>query len=238
MKKIFVLILLSMIVLPSGYAQKSTNKKGVAKFKKQNNKSKKKTKLRAKVKKQFKPRNDFAFGIGNLSQFINKIQDDDSGGKRFLDIEPVFLFYDNYFFKEKFIISTDLGFTIPKSGRDENIRRFTFYTNLLLGYPLYFQKHQKLILKGGLGLYFTKLSADGGSQSLGNGTDTIDFPLPNGSSTSQNLVTVLGTEYYFGRDFSLRFDTLTYNLGDSEARAFSLFLSANYHFKVKKWFKF
>lgn len=170
------------------------------------------------------PLKDASFGIGNLSQFIGRIQTDDSGGHNSLEFAPIFGAEARVDLSNRWSIAPEFVVGLPRKGRDENIKKLTYWVSSSLGYSI-----GDYILQAGLGLHMNRVWADGGTQELPNGTSTDSFPMPQGSATATNLTAHLGLRYYFLADWSAKTQVHFYNPLDQDQRAVSLLLMVNYH---------
>lgn len=196
MKKIKYLTLLLFITTPLFAATKSSNPKG-----------------------------DLSFSLGNLCEYVGKIQTNGDGDTNTCSFLPSFAgSYDIYVTKE-FAISPQIGATLPKSGRDENIKRMTIFTLLNMKY-----KTPYINLIAGTGLYFTRIWGPGGEEDLNNGNSSDSFPLPKDPVYSRNLIVNLGAGYDFNQDWSAELYTYIFNALESEDRAFSVGATVTYHF--------
>ncbi|WP_372654134.1 hypothetical protein [Halobacteriovorax sp.] len=174
--------------------------------------------------------NDVFIGGGSLTQFVGKVQTDEAGSTNSFDFLPYiaggieFQLYDSFSFLPQLAIS------FPRSGRDENISKLTYWFQFPVAY-----RYETLQLSFGPGLLYNRISASGGSESLSNGVGTTDFPLPNGNSISSNLTMNVGLDWEFYPDISAKVEGWVVNLTDSESRSFNYALSGYYHFGEIKW---
>lgn len=167
---------------------------------------------------------DIAFGLGNLTQFVKKVQVDETGSTNSLDFNPyltanlkIRLYADFSFLPETILVR-------PTAGTDENITRFTFFVTLPFGYTF-----SNWVFRLGPGFSMTRISSEGGEQVLDNGLEMTSFPLPQESALSRNLTLHAGIEYLFVKRVSVRTELITYNLTQSISRAFSYTISVHYH---------
>lgn len=160
-----------------------------------------------------------------INQDIRKIQTDENGSlntfrpKPFLSGELVFDVYENLSWQPS------LGLGLPHSGRDPNIKRWSFYTFFPAGLQV-----EKFTILLGPGVFFTRLSSKGGTAELDNGTGTDSFFLPEVSSTSANLVWDLAFRIQVQPRLSFRGDVFISQLMNSERRSFSTSFSLHYMF--------
>ncbi|ATH08343.1 hypothetical protein BIY24_10400 [Halobacteriovorax marinus] len=174
--------------------------------------------------------NDVFLGGGSLTQFVGKVQTDESGSKNSFDFLPYIGGGVEFHLHDSFSLIPQLAISFPRSGRDENIKKLTYWFQFPVAYRL-----EKFQLSFGPGLLYNRISSSGGTQSIRNGTGTTEFPLPNGSSISSNLTLNLGLDWTFYQDISAKFETWIVNLSDSESRSYSYAISAYYHFGEIKW---
>lgn len=168
---------------------------------------------------------DLYVSLGNLCEFIGTYQTDDEGTKNGCSFLPTLSGSLDYQFTPKFALSPQIGFTMPKSGADENIKRMTFFA---LANMKYKTKYVNLI--GGAGFYFTRISGPGGEEELNNGNGTDSFPLPKDAVYSRNFIVNLGLGLDFNKEWSGELYTYVFNALKSEDRAFSVGATVSYHF--------
>lgn len=171
------------------------------------------------------PTGDLSVSLGNLCEYVGKIQTNDSGETNKCSFLPSLSLSYDYFFTKDFALSPQFGATLPKSGRDENIKRMTLFTLLNMKY-----KTSYINLIGGAGLYFTRIWGPGGEESLNNGNSSDSFPLPKDPVYSRNFIVNLGAGYDFNQNWSAELYTYIFNALESDDRAFSVGVNATYHF--------
>ena len=180
----------------------------------------------------FSGANDLYLGAGSLTQFVKKVQVDESGTQNEFQFNPMIQGGANITLRGRMSLLPEFSFTLPKSGRDKNIKRFTYHMLAPLGLP-----YKSFLFRAGLGLSLTRISGPGGEETLGNGTSSTSFPLPTEASTSQNIIVLVGAEYEFLKSWSGRVETFCFNPFDNLNRAFSYTLSIQYHFGAIDWKK-
>lgn len=168
---------------------------------------------------------DFNMSIGNLCEYVGKIQTDDSGSMNVCSFNPYLASAIDYSITPEFVISPEAGFSIPKHGRDENISEMSLF---LLANSKY--KFSNFHIIGGAGIFMTRTSADGGTEELNNGTSTTSFPLPSSTIYTSNIILNLGVGADFNKNWSATFHTYIFNLLEKEDRAFSIAINGTYHF--------
>lgn len=168
---------------------------------------------------------NFNVSLGNLCEYVGEIQTDENGGKNFCSFLPSLSGSLDYFLTPEFALSPQIGATLPKSGRDENVKRMTMYTLLNSKF-----KTTYVNFTAGAGLYFTRISGPGGEALLNNGNGTDSFPLPKDAVYARNFIVNLGFGVDFTKEWSAELYTYVFNALKSEDRAFSLGFSATYHF--------
>lgn len=172
--------------------------------------------------------NEWGISLGNLSEFVGTIQSDTKGNKRIIEFKP-YLEGSYHFFLESnktLIPEIELGVSIPKKGRDENILLTKFFLNTHLQ-----KKFEDFYIKGGVGLYISMISIIGNDcENLNNGQSTTCYPLPSGSSYAKNLTTNFLIGLPFNEKWSAEVGTFIFNLTSNVDRAFTIVLKGEYHF--------
>ncbi len=170
--------------------------------------------------------NDLYASLGNLCEYIGKIQTDDVGGKNFCSFMPVAsMSYDYFLNQSDFALSPQIGASFPKSGRDQNINRMTLFALMNSKY-----RTQYVDLIGGIGLYFTRIWGPGGEATLNNGNSSDSFPLPKDPVYTRNVIINLGVSAEMTKEVSAELYTYVFNINEKEDRAFSAGLNLSYHF--------
>jgi hypothetical protein len=169
---------------------------------------------------------DFSLGLGNLTNFVRRIQKDSHGKLNSYEFNPFISTGFKFKFDHKWAIIPQLGMTFPKNGRDKKIRKFQYFAICDAGL-----QYESFVFRVGLGMFISKISSNGGNQTLLNGNSSTDFPMPNHSSLAHNLITNLGLEYFFHQSFSSHIQLMTFNLDDSTDRAISYTIGINYYLK-------
>jgi hypothetical protein len=180
---------------------------------------------RAPVAYSAKSEFDLYAGLGNLSEFPGTIQTDDQGTTNSFSLIPTLQVGIKYDVWGNFSLNPELILTLPRKGRDPLISKFNYFTLLSAAY-----NYHDFLFRFGLGLSLQRISGEGGTQALNNGLGTDEFPMPETSSVSQNLITLLGVEYFIVDQVSVRTDVFAYNIEDNLNRAVSYNLSFMYHF--------
>ncbi len=168
---------------------------------------------------------DAAVSLGNLCEYVGKIQTDDNGATNSCEFNPYLSASIDFPLTSQFFISPEAGFTFPKKGRDENISKMSLFALANAKYKLNFMH-----FFGGAGLYFTRISSGGGTEELNNGNSTSAFPLPEGAVYSRNFILNAGLGVDFTKNISADLHTYVFNLLTSEDRAFSILINGTYHF--------
>lgn len=168
---------------------------------------------------------DVALGVGTQTQFVGKVQTNESGSTNKFEFNPYVSATAEFSLTERFSVFPEFGLLIPDSTRDSQISKMTFFVLGVAGYEI-----NDWVLRAGLGLQMTRISGDGGVQVLDNGNGQTSFPMPQGSATSRNVITNLGVEYFFHSDWSARIDSTIYNPFNGRNRAFGYQLAVHYHF--------
>lgn len=181
----------------------------------------------------FQQPTDWKVGAHLIALHIDRIQVDDQGGQNGIDPD-LFLSLEGSWkleaVHENLSWAPQLGLGLPHSGRDENINLWQYFLNSSFRYSWI----PELQTHFGPGLFMTRISSDGGTVELDNGTGTDSFFLPEESSTSLNVIWSLGGRWEFRPDFSLGADLIVFNLTESISRTYSASLSVHYSFGKEK----
>lgn len=170
-------------------------------------------------------KNDLTLSLGNLCEYVGKIQTDETGKSNVCSFEPYVAAAFDFEVAQRFYLSPELAVSFPQSGTDENIKRMSIVTLLNSKY-----KTGIVNLIGGLGFFFTRIWGPGGEEELNNGTSTDSFPLPNDPVYSRNFIVNLGLGAEFNNQWSAEIRSYIFNLTSSEDRAVSVGLQGTYHF--------
>ncbi|MFA6237503.1 MAG: hypothetical protein WC635_09275 [Bacteriovorax sp.] len=168
---------------------------------------------------------DMGASLGNLCEFVGKIQTDDSGGTNVCSFNPYLAAFVDYPINNRFLLSPEVGFSFPQSGRDESIDKMSIVALANAKY-----KFSNYHLIAGLGLFFTRIAGSGGTQELSNGTGTSSFPMPESTVYTRNFILNLGFGADFDKEWSADIHTYVFNALTSEDRAFSIAINGTYHF--------
>ena len=169
--------------------------------------------------------NDLNFNISNLCEYVGKFQTNSNGKTNLCSFLPTFASSYEIPMTKEFSLSPQLGFTFPKSGRDENVSRLSIF---LLMNSKYKTKYLNFIL--GTGLFFTRISGPGGDSTLNNGTGSDSFPLPQDPVYSRNIILNVATEIDFNQEWSGMIYSYLFNVLSKDKRAFSLGLGFRYNY--------
>ncbi len=164
-------------------------------------------------------------GFGNLTHNFLSAQNDEKGGKKVFEAGPVFLFGASFpFLFTDLYASPAVGyakfFTKDKTSRSEIILQYHFNQMLF----------SSLMLRYGFSNYITKISGEGGTLELNNGTSTATFYVPEESKTTYTASLDIGTEFIFSADYAARFQVSVMRFLSSERRRVSHMLTLNYFF--------
>lgn len=169
--------------------------------------------------------NDLTLSLGNLCEYIGKVQTDEKGSTNVCSFLPSLSSSLDYYMTPNWALSPQIGATLPKSGRDQNITRMTMIALMNLKYKT---DYAHLIF--GTGFFFTRVSGNGGEEVLNNGNSTESFPLPRDAVWSRNFIVNLGASADFNQSWSSELYTYIFNIEDSKERAFSAGVNLTYHF--------
>ena len=169
---------------------------------------------------------DTYFGVGNYTAMPGKVQIDERGDTNGLfDFGPYILAGIEYQIFEDWSAFAEAGFVKPSSGQDPLVSKMTYFFLFSGAYNF-----MDWVFKLGTGLSMTRVSTDGGTQTLDNGTGTTDFPMPDAAVVSQNMVTTIGIEYYLHQEISVKLEGHYFNLLSENGQSWSHTASLSYHF--------
>lgn len=168
---------------------------------------------------------DVTLSLGNLCEYVGKIQTDDSGSTNLCSFNPYLASSIDFSQTNQLLLSPEIGFSFPKSGRDENISKMSLFALANAKY-----KFSEFHFLGGAGLFFTRISGKGGNQELNNGNTTASFPMPDSTVYTRNFIVNLGLGADFNKEWSADLHTYIFNILTSEDRAFSIAINGTYHF--------
>lgn len=168
---------------------------------------------------------DLSLSFGNLCEFIGKIQKDGTGKKNTCDFLPVLALGYNYFLTDNFALAPQFSSTLPKAGRDKNIKRMALIGTLNGKY-----KTGSVDFIFGAGFFVTRIWGPGGDEILDNGDSSDSFPLPKEAIYSRNFIAHFGIGTHFTNEISSEIYTYIFNSFKKEERSFSLGLNFSYHF--------
>ena len=173
------------------------------------------------------------FSLGNLSLYPRKVQIDTNGTTEDFNFNPYFSFGLEYPWNKSWSFYPEAGLAFTGNGRHSAISRYGLFLLGDIGY-----RWKDFTFQTGLGLYWTLLDGDGGTQSLNNGNSTTNFYIPEFTSISSNLNLNLGFSYPIGQLFNfislnLKIDSSVYNITNSLKRAISYRVGLQYFFRQK-----
>lgn len=168
---------------------------------------------------------DWAIGLGNYCEQIDRVQTDDKGTKNICTFRP--FLSTEMFLKggETFHYGLFLGGSFPQSPKDDLTHRM-----VVLISPTVRIYYDYFHFQTTLGMQVTRIWGDGGEVTLNNGNSTQTFNVPDQSRFSYNMVLSLGVGYSLFDSFTLNSDLYVIEARDSDKRAFSLLLQMKYHF--------
>lgn len=169
--------------------------------------------------------NDLTFSLGNLCEHIGKIQTDENGSKNKCSFLPSLSTTFEYYILPDLAFAPQFGATIPKSGRDDNIKRMTLFALANVKY-----RAEYVNLMAGTGFYITRISGPGGEATLNNGSGTDSFPLPKEAIYTRNFILNFGAGLDINHQWSTELYTYIFNTLESEDRSFSVGGNITYHF--------
>ena len=173
---------------------------------------------------------DTYVGASNFNRFAGTYQTDEQGTLNKYEFNPAIIAGLQFDYQKNFSQFFEGGVVIPEEGRDPHISKLIYFFMTNFGYSI-----RDYTIKVGAGLVMTRISSDGGTETLNNGTGYTNFPLPPESRTARNMIANLELEYFFLADWSVRASYQIYNLSDSETREYGNMITFVYHFWEKDW---
>lgn len=174
---------------------------------------------------------DLSFGTGLINQHIGQIQTDAGGSKNSFD-HRVFVETDlTYKLDDRWSLIGQAGLVWPGAAENDYVDKYNYFLTAHAGYSQW----ENFLLRAGVGAYFTYITGDGGTVELQNGTSTSSFYVPENQTTAINTVASVAGQYFFRNDVSLKFETMVFNLTNSENRSFTYTLAIRYHFGDSLW---
>lgn len=167
---------------------------------------------------------DIHFGIGNLSQNYDHVQETESGDMNGFETRPYLILGFTYDFSGDVDLYPEFGITPPYHGEDEKIDKLTFFFSLPAGY-----RAGDFLFLLGPGFIMTRITSDGGTERLNNGTGYDDFYLPYESSTSRNFMLTGGVQFFYTDWGSTKLGFQVLNMTNSLSRVYNFTLSFNLH---------
>lgn len=176
---------------------------------------------------------DITFGTGVINEQIGRYQINRDGDKNNFDHRVYFNSSVQYNLMEGWSLIPEVGLLWPfGTTDDENTQKYSYFFNTHIGYS--FLENWMITL--GTGMYLTSIKGDGGSATLPNGDGFTSFPVPDGITTTRNVVAILGGQFYFyDHEWSVKSQVFAFNVANSRNRSFSYTLSFNYHFGDTLW---
>ncbi len=168
---------------------------------------------------------DAMLSVGNLCEYVEKIQTNDAGKTNFCSFNPYISGSIDYAFIRPLVITPQAGFTLPHAGRDTNISKMDLFVLMNVKYFWY-----RLQFTIGAGFLYSRISGPGGEEVLNNGNSTTSFPLPDSAVYARNFIYNLGAGVRLTRSFGAEVHAYVFNANNSEDRAFSLGANITYHF--------
>lgn len=168
---------------------------------------------------------DASIGLGRVTTPSGLYQTDIQGSLNKKNTSPFLVGMIDVNLYKSLSLAPELGIYVPETSRDKNISKLSYY--LLAPFKMRFRN---FFIHQGVGISYTKTSSKGGTQTLNNGTSTQDFPMPEVSSISSNIILSSGISYKFGKYISIKAQSFVFNIHEKETRIFHHTLSAHYHF--------
>jgi len=164
-------------------------------------------------------------GLAGYTQYVGKIQTNEAGDKNSFDFNPMLLAGTTLEVPYLPFLITEIGSTLPHDGRDPNISKFNYFISALSGVTW-----KDIQFLTGAGLAFNYISSSGGQEPLQNGNQMENWPLPDGSTITRNVVIPLGLRYALIDKFTLEAMAHVFNPTNTRNRAVSYFVGLQFNF--------
>lgn len=168
---------------------------------------------------------DLTLSIGNLCEYVGRIQTDNLGSTNICSLNPYLASSMEYDVNGSWILAPEIGFSFPKEGRENHINKMSLFALSNAKFKL-----SMFHFIGGMGFFISRVSGSGGAEDLNNGNTTVSFPIPDSTVYSRNFIINLGFGVDFNKLWSADAHTYVFNLLSNEDRAYSIALNGTYHF--------
>ena len=175
---------------------------------------------------------DLNFGLGLTNETPGRYQTELNGEKSKFNNRLTLEIEGSYHLdqSETWNLHADFGLLWPGAEVDY-ISRQTYYLTSTLGYML----NEAWEIRLGGGFYFTRISGDGGTATIRNGSGFTNFPIPEEATISRNMTLNIASTYEFYKDFSLKAETFIFNPTNSRNRTLNVALTLRYHLGDSLW---
>ena len=161
-----------------------------------------------------------SFNFGTYVPYFLKSQSDKEAGTTKFALNP-FISYDYHLFtvmSQKF--TPEAGFVYHLDAKDN-----TTHQTIFLLYNFEYNWSSNIDLRYGLGTFLNRISGDGSTLTLNNGSSTSNFYVPSELQTSYTSSLNFGLKLNVSSNWLLRFDTQIMRFASSTRRNFSYLLS-------------
>lgn len=167
----------------------------------------------------------FSFQVGTHTAFYDNIQKDSSGNTRKFDFAPTIgaglLIPSEWGIH----IMPELNWVLPQKAGSSQIIKNLFMFRFDAAYDVW----EWLRLRLGTSLMWQNIHGRGGKETVDNGTSQSTFYYPDENRSALNNTFDLGVEGFIASKWSVRLQTYTYSLFDSERRQLSYTLFGTYY---------
>jgi hypothetical protein len=164
------------------------------------------------------------YSAGTYVPFFNKAQVSNSGKTQTFDLTPYAGIGKQFHLAGPQYFMPELGFAYWL----ENPKK-TQKSMIFIHYNFSYVVSQSLIWRYGLSTHWYRIKGKGGTVTLQNGNGTSNFDAPSKTVTSYFTTLNMGTEYFFNRELSLRFDLQLMNVNKFEDKAYNYLLTLNFY---------
>ena len=164
-------------------------------------------------------------GVGTLTHNFLTAQVDEKSGTKKIELAPTVIIGTTLpFFYSRLFFSPGIGYA-KFSTKDK-----TSKSEIILQYHLSQEIFSSFLMQFGFSNYITKISGDGGTVLLNNGSSYTSFYAPSASHTTYTASLDLGGEFIFNKNISARAQFSIMRFLSSDRRRVSHLLTANYFF--------
>ncbi|MBH48942.1 MAG: hypothetical protein CME71_12310 [Halobacteriovorax sp.] len=159
-------------------------------------------------------------GMGTYVPSFARYQDEVDGSKDHFQFNPYFSLTTYFPLFNEYFLAPEIGMAFHTGTEDEYSKR----TMVFLWHGAY-RFSERMLLRFGVGTFWTRISGDGEEVQLPDGSGTATFYAPTESSTSYTSSLDIGIEYVTGPQWGARADVFLQRAFSGDRRTFAYLLS-------------